>query len=237
MGIFGSGDKNSTTQNLTQTETSQSTVSENEGVAVAGGSNNVITYTDYNAIGRATDLAQSTLDASNDISRNALALSLQTSQLSADFAGGAVTDVTNFARNFGDSVFSTVEKALGSVSGAYQDSAAFQNDGLNSVTYAQGDALAAVQETNAGALDTVSNVFKSAFQGITDFVGNLQERAQNQLGDTVTALNEIATENSKSTDQRVAEISGNAIRYVVIGLAVLVIGGGLFAAIATRRHS
>lgn len=225
---MGSSSKAATTTSTTTNQVSRNlNLQDTEGVTIgeAGGNVTVIS-SDFSAIDNATRLAQGALDASTELGTEAARLSYETSQLvsetnrtalqtTADVASGAVAEIANFGKSFGDSAFSTVDKALGRVSGAYSDASQFQKA-----------ALSEVSATQAGALDTLSNTFKAAFQGVTDFVGNLQERAQSQLGDTVTALNQIATENSKSTDQRVAEISGNAIKYVVIGLGLVVVGVG-----------
>lgn len=219
----------STTNNVSRNLNLQDT----EGVTVGeAGGNVTIISTDHNAFDSATDLARQSLSVGEALGGDALRLSLETtnavSDLSrygfdtiADLAGGSINEVGNIANSalsFGDRAFTTVEKALGGVSQAYQDSAAYQKQ-----------ALTAVQDTQASALDTISDLFSNAFVGVTDFIGNLQGKAQTQLGETVTALNAIAVEQNKSSDQRIAEISENSIKYVLIAVGVLATGAVAFA--------
>lgn len=218
----------SSSRATTQTASTTNNVSRNlnlqdtEGVTVgeAGGDVTIVS-TDHNAIGAATDLAARSVDVADSLGRAGLELSIATSREVRDLASGAISEVGNVAGaalNFGDRAFGTVEKALGQVSGAYQDSAAYQKQ-----------ALTAVQDTQQNALDTVTDLFRDAFTGVTDFIGNLQGKAQTQLGETVTALNAIAVEQNKSSDQRIAEISENSIKYVLIAVGVLATGAVAFA--------
>ena len=122
-----------------------------------------------------------------------------------DSATRAVVDSTDNAlgtiKIFGDKAFGTVERALGSVSGAYSDAADYQDRALS----------------------------KSL-----DFADGILSASQKSVNSTVTALQDISREQNKSTDQRVAEISGNAIKYVSIAVGAIGLG---FVAWAALRGS
>lgn len=113
------------------------------------------------------------------------------SEYGASAAVSASKTALDTVSRFGDSAFSTVEKALGRVSGAYESAADYEYRALGSSL---------------------------------DFVRDLQRSSLSQVGETVSALNAISTEQNKSTDQRVAEISQNAIKYVIWGVGLLVVG-------------
>jgi hypothetical protein len=76
----------------------------------------------------------------------------------------------------------------------------------------------------SGAYETAADYQARALGSSLDFVRDLQSTSQKTLGDTVGALNQISLEQNKSTDQRVAEISSNAIKYVIYGVGLLVLG-------------
>lgn len=81
-------------------------------------------------------------------------------------------------------------------------------------------------------LDALTGLYNRSL----DFVTGTTERQQTSLGNTVTALNTIAREQSKSTDERVAEIAGMSQRNLLwivgglalAGLAVYAIRAGVF---------
>lgn len=221
------------TASTTNNESRNLNLQDTEGVTVgeAGGDVTIIS-TDHNAFDRASDLARLSVDTAESLGRSGLELSLQTTRSVTDFAESALAeqgDVLNQAFTFGDRAFGTVEKALAGVSGAYQDSAAYNAKALQAVSAAGADATARVQATSENAVQAVGTLFRDAFEGVTDFIGNLQGKAQTQLGETVTALNAIAVEQNKSSDQRIAEISENAIKYTLIAVGVLTGGAVLFA--------
>lgn len=168
-----------------QTSSSTTNVSRNlniqdvEGITVgeAGGDVTVL-HTDFNAIDRATDLAQKSLDVADSISRSGLSLALNQTETIADLARGTTQVVSDSTEN---------------------------------------------------ALDKVTSMARDAVSFIGDFVEKLQGNAQTTLGSTVEALNKISVEQNKSSDQRLAEVSGNAVRYMVIAVGVLAGGAVLYA--------
>lgn len=190
-----------TSKNLNLQDTSGITVGE------AGGDITIVN-TDHNAFDRASELAMESLAVSQSLGEDAFATSEYFAKLFAEGSAYSLDAVTGF----GDSAFSAVDQL-------FADSAAYQNK-----------ALTAVQDTQADALSTVSDLFRDAFTGVTDFVKDLQGNAQTQLGETVTALNAIAVENNKSSDQRIAEISEGTTRSVIWIVAIIVVGGVAYAA-------
>lgn len=205
--------KTTTTTNTPTTNTSKNlNLQDTSGITVGeAGGDITIVNTDHNAFDQASQLAQRSLDVGAQNASDALATSEYFAKL---FAEGSAYSLDAVA-DFGDKSFSAVDKI-------FADSSAYQKQ-----------ALTAVQDTQADALGSVSAAFKYAFDGLTNFVGKLQSTAQSQLGDTVESLNAIAVENNKSSDQRIAEISDKSQRYVVIVVAVVVVGGLVYA--ATRR--
>lgn len=191
-------------KNLSLTDTSGITVGE------TGGDLTIIN-TDQNAFDIVSEIARGAVDAGQSLAEEGFSTAEYFAKLfndSSTYAQGAAYD---FSAGFGDKAFSTVDRAVGTI----QDS---NTRALDSIT-----------SSNENALDILSNTFKGAFQGITDFVGGLQEKAQSQLGSTVEALNAIAVENNKSSDQRIAEISTSTTRNIVIVIAILAASGVAYA--------
>lgn len=63
------------------------------------------------------------------------------------------------------------------------------------------------------------------------FIGDFFSRAQASLGSTVTALNTIAREDSKSGDERIAEIAGSAQKQIILIVGIIaaaVVGFAIF---------
>lgn len=210
-----------TSKNLNLSDTSGITVGE------TGGDLTIIN-TDQNAFDIVSEIARGAVDAGQTLAEEGFSTAEYFAKLfndSSTYSQGAAYD---FSSKFGDSAFSSVDRAVGAI----QDSS---SRALDAVYDTSANALNKVTSSNESALDLLSNTFKGAFQGVTDFVSNLQEKAQSQLGDTVTALNAIAVENNKSSDQRIAEISTNTTKYIVIALAVLVTGAVAYSAFAARK--
>lgn len=216
--------KTNTTTNTPTTNTSKNlNLQDTSGITVGeAGGDITIVNTDHNAFGQASELAQRSLDVGADAARDAFATSEYFAKL---FAEGSAYSLDAVA-GFGERAFSTTDKV-------FADASAYQKQALTAVQDTQANALDAVTGAQSDALANVTGVFKYAFDGITDFIGKLQENAQSQLGDTVESLNAIAVENNKSSDQRIAEISDKSQRYVVIVVAVVVVGGLIYA--ASRR--
>lgn len=240
---MGSSSRASTTTAQTTNQVSRNlNLQDTEGVTIGeAGGNVTVVSTDHNAFADASDLARRAVDAGESIGRDALNLSLQqTREVSGtllDLSQGAISEVGNIAGSaltFGDRAFGTVEKALGEVSGAYQDASAYQKAALSEVALTNERAVDALKDTQTGTLSTVTNLFRDAFTGVTDFVKDLQTGAQDQLGETVTALNAIAVEQNKSTDQRLQESTEKMLKYTLIGFGVLVVG---FLGVSLLRKS
>lgn len=219
---MGSSSRASTTTAQTTNQVSRNlNLQDTEGVTIGeAGGNVTVVSTDHNAFADASALARDSVGVAEALGRDALNLSLQqTREVSStllDLSKGAISEVGNIAGTaltFGDRAFGTVEKALGEVSGAYMDASAFQKAALQEVS-----------ASNASALDAVGGFFRDAFTGVTEFIGGLQTNAQDQLGETVTALNAIAVEQNKSTDQRLQESTEKMLKYTLIGFGVLVVG-------------
>lgn len=209
MGLFGGGNRSTSTTEFNQeTNSEQTNIQDTEGIAASGiGGNLTIIQTDQNAFGDASRLAQGALDVASGIGSDALSLSLATTDRVSTFGLRSIETVADLAAQnsadtqaFGRAAFSTVEQSLGAVGDAYE-----------------------------GANNSIGDLFRGALS----FIGDLQSSAQNQLGSTVTALNTIAREQSKSTDERVAEVSGNAIKYVAIIVGVIALGATAYA--VTRK--
>ena len=94
------------------------------------------------------------------------------------------------------------------------------------------------EELFGGALDFAGDFAEKQSERYTDFarglvsssleqVSDTVQRSQDSLAGTVTALNTIAREQSKSTDERVQELA----KYVVIGVVLLGLG---FVAMRSR---
>lgn len=212
MGLFSSSNRStSTTELTTVTQTEQSNQQDFEGNAISGTEGSVtIIQTDQNAFDSAAALARQSLEVGEMLGRDAFDLSRVVSENSQSFGLRAIDAVVGAnldAQAFGRSAFSTVERSLGAVGDAYEGAAAYQKSALTAV------------------VDGVGDFFRDAL----GFVGDLQQNAQSQLGSTVTALNTIAREQSKSTDERVAEVSGNAIKYVAIIVGVVALGATVYA--------
>lgn len=191
--------KTTTTTNTPTTNTSKNlNLQDTSGITVGeAGGDITIVNTDMNAFDRATDLAQRTVDVGEQIARDALQLSLDTTNRVVDDARSS----RDFALNVG-------EKAINSVSAAYQSSAQFQQNAAN----------------------LVANSSENFFDKALAFGKDLLQKSQDSLGSTVTALNASYREQSKGTDERVAEISGNAIKYTVGAVVVVALLALGFAA-------
>lgn len=202
--------KTNTTTNTPTTNTSKNlNLQDTSGITVGeAGGDITIVNTDHNAFDRASELAERSLQVGSDAAQDAFATSEYFAKL---FAEGSAYSLDAVA-DFGDKAFSATDRI-------FADSSAYQKQ-----------ALTAVQDTQADALDKVGGAFQYAFDGLTKFVKDLQTNAQTQLGDTVESLNAIAVENNKSSDQRIAEISDKSQRYIVIVVAVVVLGGLIYAA-------
>lgn len=81
-----------------------------------------------------------------------------------------------------------------------------------------------ISDLSRSAIDEVSTSAGSFYDKAISFAKDITQRSGDTLADTVEALNAISVEQNKSTDQRVAEISQNAIRYTLIAVGIITVG-------------
>ncbi len=134
--------------------------------------------------------------------------------------------ITDLARSVLGSNQDTLLRSFDFLDDSRSDTLDFASDSNRLVANSTRDALDFASERSADQLDL--------FGGVLGFVKDLQRDAQSMLGSTVTALNAIAVEQNKSTDQRVAEISGNATKYVLLAVVSLAVVGGAIAIFRRR---
>ncbi len=147
-----------------------------------------------------------------------------------DNARQMLSYVTDLASNVLGANQDTLLRSYDFLDDSRQDSLDFASESNRLVQAATRDALAFADDRAAEQID----VFGGLFNGVLNFVKDLQSDAQSMLGSTVTALNAIAVEQNKSTDQRVAEISGNATRNVLFAVVALAAVGGAVAIFRKR---
>ena len=97
----------------------------------------------------------------------------------------------------------------------------YQRLALNTVADNSDRSLSFVSESSRGMVETVSDTVSDLFGGVISFVKDLTMQSQHTVADTVASVNSIATENSKSVDQRLAETSGQSQKYMLIGVGIL----------------
>lgn len=172
---MGSSSRASTTTAQTTNQVSRNlNLQDTEGVTIGeAGGNVTIVSTDYNAFSDASQLARNAVDVAESIGRDALNLSLQQTR-----------------------------EVSGTLSGAYQDASAYQQQALQEVSSSAG----------------------SFFDKAIAFASNLASKSAETLSGTVAALNDISVEQNKSTDQRLQESTERTLKYALIGFGVLAIG-------------
>lgn len=191
-GFFGSGAKSTdTTTNTQSTNTGAQIGDESFGFTFGGaniqtgGGKKSSSDVDLTTHNTVIQTDQGAIKAATDLAREALEL-----------PGAAI-----------DAVVDTAASALDAVVDAQDRSFEFSDELFgNSLDFA-GD-FSKQQST----------LFTDFARGIVsqslDHVADTVQRSQDSLGDTVTALNTIAREQSKSTDERLTEI----VKYVIYGL-------------------
>lgn len=166
-----------------------------------------------------------------DANRNALSYS-------RDITEGAISEVGSTARDsaalavrttenalaFGESAFGTVENALGRLGSAYENAASLQGEAVNAVTDLADRNTSRIAQISEGAISATSEAAGSFFDKALAFASSLSAKQQSTLGETVSALNAVAVENSKSTDQRVAELAEGSQKTILIALGIAVAG-------------
>jgi hypothetical protein len=140
-----------------------------------------------------------------------------------DFQEGA-NDATRDALAYGESVFSTVENALGRVGSAYENAADVQSEALGAVSDLADRSSSRIAQISEGAINATSEAASNFFDRALNFAASLSAKQQSSLSDTVTALNAVAVESSKSTDQRVAELAEGSQKTILIALGIAVTG-------------
>lgn len=203
-GFFGSGGKSTeTTTNTQSTNTGAQIGDESFGFTFGGaniqtgGGKKSSTNVDYTTNNTVIQTDQGAIKAATDFARDALELPGLALDAVVDATAGALDTVIDAQ----DRSFEFSENLFG-----------------NSLDF-------------AGDFSTQqSKLFTDFARGIVsqslDQVGDTVQRSQDSLGDTVTALNTIAREQSKSTDERLTEI----VKYVLytlgaIGLAWALVAG------------
>lgn len=91
------------------------------------------------------------------------------------------------------------------------------------------DAFDLVDSTTRGAFSYFDRINSSALDFVRETTGNLYAQALTQVGGTVDALNSISKEQNKSTDQRIAELSQNAIKYVIATVAIIAVAALVYS--------
>lgn len=225
MGIFDKNKTEVTNQDITENQNVN--VQDVDGLTIAGNEGGSITVysTDQNAFDNASRLAADAVSFAEAIAGDSLRLSLESSNLVAtagqraqenvvDIAGGAISEIGNSQRN----ALAFGEQSLAAVADNARDFGVELSNNSR-------DFAAALRGFASDAADNATDLFERALS----FVGASAKASQDSLGSTVTALNTIAREQSKSTDERVAEVSGNALKYTllaVVGLAVAAVAYG-----------
>lgn len=229
-----------TSRNLNLQDTSGVTIADNAGPVT-------FVSSDMNAIGDAVDLANSVaqigadnlarttdlIQATNNgvlglLGNQSDAVLSYTSDINAT-AIDAVGSAQDNALKFGGDALSSVGDAFrtfaASLSGAFGNA---NDNALNLASNSTERAIAAV--VNSGAdnrafagdvLSNVSDFAKGIFGTSLGAIADLQKQSQTQLGNTTTALNEIARQSSTSTDQRVADVSTNALKVAAVMVALV----------------
>lgn len=179
----------------------------------------------------AIDAATESAIASGDVARNALSYGRDVT----DSAIGAVANTaqdsaalavrtTENALAFGESAFGTVENALGRLGSAYENAASVQGEALAGVVDLADRNTSRIAQISEGAISATSEAAGSFFDKALSFAASLSSKQQSTLGETVSALNAVAVENSKSTDQRVAELAEGSQKTILIALGIAVAG-------------
>lgn len=242
--------KGGTTSTSTVNESRNLNVQDVEGITVAetGGSVNIL-QTDQGAFDTAESIARESLAVGEEIGRTSAAVLRDVAEASFDF-GGQAFDVADRATDraltesfrFGERAFDVTagaaERALGegldfgrSALEAVGAAGSRQADTFADTLQFADRASAREREAFSEALsfgdtsvERSTNFARSLFGDALEAVGAVVEQGQTQLGNTVTALNAIAREQSTSSDARVADIASNAIRYGLIGFGLLAAG-------------
>lgn len=240
MGIFDSS--KSSTSNQTTNYSENRNVQDTEGVVVAGAGGDVtVISTDYNAFDNAAALARQAVDFASGVASDAQSLSLNQTRAIIDAQKNAISANTDVTRSALVEVGAANKNALGLVDQLYGSALDFGSDivsgSLSSLTRGQSDALGAVADANSGALGAIKSFASQAQTGVEDafdraltFAKGLVATSQDSLGGTVTALNTIAREQSKSTDERVSEVSQSAIKYMAIAVGALALAAVAYGA-------
>lgn len=132
------------------------------------------------------------------------------------------------ARDMLDSVVDLAGRVLGGQSDSLQRAYDFADD-------TRRDTFDVVRGNTQDVLEFAENrsedqqdFFASVLEGALGFVRDVQSEAQSMLGTTVSTLNAIANENSKSGDQRIGEIAAGSQKTILIALGIIGAVGAAF---------
>ncbi len=232
--LFSSKSKQEQETNNYVANTSENTnVQDAEGIVIgkSGGDVNVYSVsTDHNAVGSATDLAKLSVNAAEYLGAQSMELSRDTSEriarfgeYSLDAVAGSYADALRSANQSADTALDYQRLALGTVAESNFDALSAVSESWLSAAEATQHAQGQAYQANQSALNVVTDTVRDMFGGVTEFIGRLQGQSQDTLSSTVTSLNAVARENSKSTDQRLAESTDKMMKYAVIGVGLLAV--------------
>ncbi len=139
-------------------------------------------------------------------------------------AGGSVSITSTDAgavRGIVDTAMASNDLARDLTSGALHANISALDDAYEVVNDTTRLAFDAVDSSNERAFSYFGSINSEALDFVRETSGNLYDKALAQVGGTVEALNAISVEQNKSTDQRVAEVSQNAIKYIAVVVGVV----------------
>lgn len=144
----------------------------------------------------------------------------------------AIGDATKLAESAIAGGFASIRDAQDTVLRLSSNTTDFARDVLTDASAAGARNLDALRDISTDSLYAVQSVQSEALSAnkglvsqVIDAITNLGKQSQASLSSTVTSLNTIAREQSKSTDERVAGLAENTTKYIVIGVGVVAVVG------------
>lgn len=209
MGLLSSSKSKAVSNISSTTEVTNLNLQDLEGIAAGQvGGDFTIIQSDMNAFDNATELAEKSLEVGAALQADSLASARFSAEQAYDFGGRSLA---------------LAENAQSSVESAFSRAAS-----------AQQNAYAGALDFGGGAISAIRGAFSDAQDFVGEVIRGVVGQSQESLGTTVTALNTIAKEQSKSTDQRVAEISAGAQKNILM-LAGIIAAAILGYAIFKRK--
>lgn len=196
MGFF-SADKKVKTNTTTNTSNTQIGFQDVDGPAILG-SNNVIMQSDAGAIAAGEGIAREALRAASDSSKDAL----------------------GFGSSIAGDAFDLTDRASDRLAAGFNDALNFSNAAASREHSTLSDALDFGRATVSDQTSFAKDIFGQSLDAVT---GVLKE-GQAQLGNTVSNLNTIARQQSTSSDERIQQIAGTALKAVGIIAGLFVLG-------------